>query len=82
MMLIIWELTPRSKLGSVLTLQARLGLKKDASMLRDIRDGIGWNILSRLMRLFAFLAVILNQKLEETFEECIVNQCHKYVNLR
>ena len=43
-------------------------------MLRDIRGGIGWNILSSLMQLFVFLVAILNPKLEETFEECVVNQ--------
>ena len=35
---------------------------------------MGWNVLSSLMQLFAFLATILNLKLEETFEECVVNQ--------
>ena len=43
-------------------------------MLRGIRGGIGWNILSSLMQRFAILATILNIKLEETFEECVVNQ--------
>ena len=43
-------------------------------MLRGIRSGIGWNILSSLLQLFAFLAAILHVKLEETFEECVVNQ--------
>ena len=51
-----------------------LGPKKDASMLRGIRGGIGWNILSSLMQRFAILAAILNVKLEETFEECVMNQ--------
>ena len=36
--------------------------------------GIDWNILSSLLQLFAFLAAILNLKLEKTFEECVVNQ--------
>ena len=48
--------------------------KKHASMLRGIRDGIDWNILSSLMQLFAFLAAIFNLKLEKAFEECVVNQ--------
>ena len=39
-----------------------------------IRGGIGWNILSSLAQLFAFLAAILNLKPEETFEKCAVNQ--------
>ena len=43
-------------------------------MLRGIRGGFDWNILLSLMQLFAFLAAILNLKLEETFKECIVNQ--------
>ena len=43
-------------------------------MLLGIRGGIDWNILSSLMQRFAFLAAILNLKLEETFEECVVNQ--------
>ena len=50
------------------------GPNKDASMLRGISGGIGWNILSNLMQLFAFLAAIFNQKLQETFEKCVVNQ--------
>ena len=33
-----------------------MGPKKDASMLRGIRGGIGWNILSSLMQRFAILA--------------------------
>ena len=43
-------------------------------MLRVIRGGNGWNILSSLMQLFAFLAAILNLKLENTFKEGVVNQ--------
>ena len=43
-------------------------------MLPGIRGGIGSNILSSLMQLFAFLAAILYLKLDETFEECVVNQ--------
>ena len=43
-------------------------------MLFGIRGGIGWDILSSLMQLFAFLAAIWNLKLDETFEECDVNQ--------
>ena len=43
-------------------------------MLRGIRGGIGWNIVSSLMQLFAFPAAIWNLKLDETFEECDVNQ--------
>ena len=50
------------------------GSRKDALMLLGIRGGIGWNILSSLMQRFTFLAAILNLKLEETFEECVVNQ--------
>ena len=73
-MLKIGELAARSKLGCVLILQACLGPRKDASMLRGIRGGIGWNILSSLMQLFAFLAAILNLKLEETFKECVENE--------
>ena len=45
------------------------GAKKDASMLRGITGGIGWNILSNLMQRFAALAAIFNVKLEETCEE-------------
>ena len=56
------------------TLQACLRSRKDALILRGIKGGIGWNILSSLMRLFAFLAAILNLKLEESFEERVVNQ--------
>ena len=48
--------------------------KRCFSMLRGIRGGIGWNILSSLVQLFAFLATILNLLLEETFEECVVSQ--------
>ena len=58
-------------------LQACLEPRKDVSMLRGIKGGIGWNILPSLMQLFAFLAAILNQKLEDTFEECVVNQLLK-----
>ena len=43
-------------------------------MLRGIRGGIDWNILLSLMQRFAILAAIVNAKLEETFEECVVNQ--------
>ena len=43
-------------------------------MLRGIRGEIGWNILTSLMQRFAILAAILNLKLEETFEESVVNQ--------
>ena len=50
------------------------GPRKNASMLRDIRGGNGWNILSSLMQFVAFLAAILSLKLEETLEECVVNQ--------
>ena len=48
--------------------------KKDASMLRGIKGGISWNILTSLMQRFAILAAILNEKPEKTFEECVVNQ--------
>ena len=47
---------------------------KDTSMLCVARGRIDQNILSSLMQLFAFLAAILKLKLEETFEECVVNQ--------
>ena len=50
------------------------GPRKNASMLRGIRGGNGWNILSSLMQFVAFLAAILSLKLEETLEECVVNQ--------
>ena len=43
-------------------------------MLRDIRSEIGWNVLSSVIQLFAFLAAILTRKLMETFEECVVNK--------
>ena len=71
LLLIIRELTTGSKLCCVLILLACSKPRKDASMLRGIR---GENILSSLMQLFAFLAAILNLKLEETFEECVANQ--------
>ena len=51
-----------------------MGPRKDASMLHGIRGGIDWNILSSLMKLFAFLAAILNLKLEQTFVDCVLNQ--------
>ena len=50
------------------------GAKECASVLHDIRGGIGWNILSSVRQRFAILAALLNVKLEETFEECVVNQ--------
>ena len=40
-------------------------------MLRGFRGGDGWNILSSLKQLFAFLASNLNLRLEETFEGCV-----------
>ena len=62
LMLMIWELTTRSKLDCVLILKACSVPKKDASMLRGIRGGNGLNILSSLMQRFAILAAILNVK--------------------
>ena len=70
----IWEWTTQSKFSCVLIVQAGLGPRKRASMLRGIRVEIGWNILSSLVQLFAFFAAHLNLKLEETFQECAVNQ--------
>ena len=49
------------------------GPKKDASLLRGIRVGIGI-FCQVLMQRFAIFAAIMNAKLEETFEECVVNQ--------
>ena len=43
-------------------------------MLRGIRGGISWNILSSLMQLFAFIAAIWNPKLKDAFVVCVVNQ--------
>ena len=74
LMLMIWELTTQSKLGCALILQACLEPRKDASMLCGIRSGVGWNILSSLVQLFAFLTANLNLKLEETFEGSVVDQ--------
>ena len=48
------------------------GAKKRRCMVSA--GGIGWNILSSFLQLFAFFAAILNLKLEGTFEECVVNQ--------
>ena len=75
-LLVIFNLKRVRKLKGLATLilQACLGSRTDASMLRGTRGGIGWNILSSLMQLFAFLAAILNVKLEEAFEDCAVNQ--------
>ena len=62
------------QVNCVLILQACLGPRKDAWMLRGIRGGVGWNILSSLMQHFAFVVAIFNLKLENTFEECVVNE--------
>ena len=50
------------------------GAKKGCFNAAWYQRGIGWNILSSLMQRFAILAAILNVKLEETFEEWVLNQ--------
>ena len=42
--------------------------------LRGIRSGIGWNILSTLMQLFAFLAAILIESWRKLSRKSVVNQ--------
>ena len=72
-MLIISELTTRSKLGCELILQACLGPRKDALMLRGIISGIALEYFVKFDAVFCFPCRNFESKLEEAFEECVVN---------